>query len=69
MDEVLLLEKGVPDIWNAHTRTRFTLHSHITLVSGDMPAREKMMNHFGSSGNRYCTFCKAHGVYKSVPLA
>ncbi|KAF8462282.1 hypothetical protein BDZ91DRAFT_638768, partial [Kalaharituber pfeilii] len=43
----------------------FTLYAHITLVSGDQPAREKLMNHYGSSGSRYCTYCYAHGCYKA----
>lgn len=65
VDEFLLLERGIENVYNAYSNQTFTLHGYITLVSADMPAQDKLMNAYGSSGSRYCAYCYAHGVYKN----
>ncbi|KAH8152606.1 uncharacterized protein LAJ45_03447 [Morchella importuna] len=47
IQEFLLLERGIPNVWNASRNHNFTLRAHICLVAADMPGREKLMNFKG----------------------
>ena len=43
VEEMLQLHKGIRMVWNAGVGEYFTLHAYITIVTADMPGREKLM--------------------------
>ena len=63
IDEFKLLEKGIPNVFDASNGSRFTLHAHIVAVTGDMPGRDHLMNMAGQGSYSYCNSCKIRGVY------
>ena len=44
VEEMLNLHKGIQRAWNAGLGEYFTLHAYITIVTADMPGREKLMH-------------------------
>lgn len=42
VEELKILQQGVPDVWNGDTRKMFTLKAHLCTISGDTPARDKI---------------------------
>jgi hypothetical protein len=62
VQELLLLETGIDNVWDGYVKQDIKLKAHLVLVGGDMPAREKFMRHMGSGANKYCIYCKAQGV-------
>ena len=43
IEEMLQLHKGIRMVWNAGVGEYFTLHAYITIVTADMPGREKLI--------------------------
>ena len=50
VEEMLKLHQGIKMVWNAGNHEYFTLHAYITIVTADMPGREKLMQ---MKGNNY----------------
>ena len=43
VDEMLQLHRGIKNVWIAGIGEYFTLRAYITVVTADMPGREKLM--------------------------
>ena len=43
VEEMIQLQEGIPMVWNAAAEEYFTLRAYITIVTADMPGREKLM--------------------------
>jgi len=67
INELLLLEAGVPDVDDGSTpdSPKFTLHAYLCFCSGDLPAIAKVMGISGHNSYDYCRFCTARGIYMS----
>ena len=65
VEEMLHLEVGL-ESWNAATQQTFTLHAYITIITADMPGREKLMRMKGNRAYRYCNYCLCHGIYNGA---
>ena len=44
VEEMLRLHEGIKMVWNTALGEYFTLHAYITIVTADMPGREKLMH-------------------------
>jgi len=53
VEEMLQLQEGIKMVWNAGMEEYFTLHAYITIVTADMPGREKLMRMKGKYSSRY----------------
>jgi hypothetical protein len=49
VEEMLNLHEGIRMAWNAGLGEYFTLHAYITIVTADMPGREKLMHMKGKN--------------------
>lgn len=47
IEEMMLLQKGIPNVWDGYRKEYFTLRAHVCLVTGDMKAREKLIQSTG----------------------
>jgi len=65
IDELKELQAGIPDVYDASTKTSFILRAHLCLVSGDLPAIAKLMGISGTNSYQYCRFCKCKGIHTS----
>ena len=65
VEEMLHLEVGL-ESWNAATQQTFKLHACITIITADMPGREKLMQMKGNRAYRYCNYCLCHGIYNGA---
>jgi Transposase family tnp2 len=63
VDELKELAIGIEDVYDAFTKTQFTLRAHLVLVSGDLPAIAKVMGISGHNSYHYCRFCTLQGVH------
>ena len=54
---------GIDEVWNAYTKSYFTLKAHLICCFGDMPAMEKILHTTGTGGRYPCRFCKIRGYY------
>jgi hypothetical protein len=63
--EFIALERGI-ETWNAATEQYFDLHAYITLVTADMPGREKLMRLKGNRAYSFCSYCLCRGVHNKA---
>lgn len=61
-DEMRLLHKGVPEVYNGHTKDPFTLRANIVLIGSDIPARKKLSHTLGIGSYKFCMYCKTEAV-------
>ena len=64
IDELKELEVGIAGVYDASTKSVFTLRAHLCLVSGDLPAIAKVMGISGHNSYEYCRFCKVCGIHQ-----
>jgi hypothetical protein len=65
VEEFKKLERGV-ETWNAATEQYFNLHAYITIVTADMPGREKLMCLKGNRAYSYCNYCLCRGIHNKA---
>jgi hypothetical protein len=63
VDELKELATGIEGVYDALTKTQFTLRAHLVLVSGDLPAIAKVMGISGHNSYQHCRFCTIQGVH------
>lgn len=57
------LARGIPDVYNAFTRTLFTLRGYVIHIIGDAVWIEKVQGMNGHNGFSPCRICPIQGVY------
>ena len=50
-------------VYDKFTNSNFTLHAHVLLWTGDIPAISKLVNLTGHNSYMGCRFCNLRGVY------
>jgi hypothetical protein len=60
--ELLELEKGVHNVFNAYTRTMFVLAAFLLVSMQDLPGSKLVTNMKGPSGKAHCRMCAMLGV-------
>ena len=63
VDELKSLEEGIESVYDASTKSLFTLHAYICTISGDLPAITKMMGVSGHNSYDHCRFCSVEGYW------
>ncbi|KDQ05686.1 hypothetical protein BOTBODRAFT_122380 [Botryobasidium botryosum FD-172 SS1] len=58
---------GVPNVWNAHTRTFIDAGGYFIIVGGDQPAVAKLMNMKGHKAISPCRTCRLFGCFCPHP--
>ena len=62
IDELILLDNGIPNAYDVHTDTNFTLRAAVTIITGDMVAIQKVMSWAGPNGKFPCRCCSIKGI-------
>ena len=64
IDELKEFETEISDVYDASTKSMFTLHTHLCLVSRDLPAIAKIMRISEHNSYEYCRFCKIRDIHQ-----
>ena len=64
VDELKELAAGIDNVYDAFTKTHFTLRAHLVLVTADLPAMAKTMGISGHGSYNHCRFCTINGIHE-----